>query len=108
MVSTNTKIYKVAGLSLLGFCAVSLGVDKANVGPVVSQLAGFGGAFLGALVAQRHLRSVKKERPGLFANRGVKPEPHHRQKSEGPELEPETVEQHAAEYADSEPAQKQY
>ena len=29
----NSKILKVAGLSLAGFCAVSIGVDKANVGP---------------------------------------------------------------------------
>jgi hypothetical protein len=58
---TNSKIYRVAGLSLIGFCAVSLGVDRANAGPVVSQLAGFGGAFLGALVAQWRVRSVKRE-----------------------------------------------
>jgi hypothetical protein len=57
---TNSKIYRVAGLSLIGFCAVSLGADRANVGPVVSQLAGFGGAFLGALVAQRRVRSVTR------------------------------------------------
>jgi hypothetical protein len=57
---TNSKIYKVAGLSLLGFCAVSIGVDRANVGPLVSQVAGFGGAFLGALVAQRRKRSVSQ------------------------------------------------
>jgi hypothetical protein len=60
---TNSKIYKVAGLSLVGFCAVSLGVDRANVGPVVSQLAGFGGAFLGALVAQRRVGSVRRTAP---------------------------------------------
>jgi hypothetical protein len=57
---TNSKIYKVAGLSLIGFCAVSLGVDRANVGPVISQLAGFGGAFLGALVAQKRVRSAAR------------------------------------------------
>jgi hypothetical protein len=55
---TNSKIYKVAGLSLLGFCAVSIGLDRANVGPIASQAAGFCGAFLGALVAQRRKRSV--------------------------------------------------
>ncbi len=60
MAITNSKIYRVAGLSLIGFCAVSLGVDRANVGPVVSQLAGFGGAFLGALVAQRRVRSFER------------------------------------------------
>src|SRR3954454_19287791 len=54
---TNSKIYKVAGLSLLRFCAVSIGVDRANVGPIASQVAGFCGAFLGALVAQRRQRS---------------------------------------------------
>jgi hypothetical protein len=56
--SKNSRIYKIAGLSLIGFCAVSLGADRANVGPVFSQLAGFGGAFLGALAAQRRVRSV--------------------------------------------------
>jgi hypothetical protein len=55
---TNSKIYKVAGLSLLGFCAVSVGLDRANVGPVASQAAGFCGAFVGALVAHRRKRSV--------------------------------------------------
>ena len=60
MAIANSKIYRVAGLSLIGFCAVSLGVDRANVGPVVSQLAGFGGAFLGALVAQRQIRSFTR------------------------------------------------
>jgi len=56
----NSKIYKVAGLSLLGFCAVSIGVDRANIGPVASQVAGFCGAFLGALAAQRRKRPPAK------------------------------------------------
>jgi uncharacterized membrane protein YeaQ/YmgE (transglycosylase-associated protein family) len=55
---SNSKIYKVAGLSLLGFCAVSIGLDRANVGPIASQAAGFCGAFVGALVAHRRKRSV--------------------------------------------------
>jgi uncharacterized membrane protein YeaQ/YmgE (transglycosylase-associated protein family) len=55
---TNSKIYKVAGLSLLGFFAVSIGMDRANVGPIASQAAGFCGAFIGALAAQRRKRSV--------------------------------------------------
>jgi uncharacterized membrane protein YeaQ/YmgE (transglycosylase-associated protein family) len=54
--SGNSKIYKVAGLSLIGFCAVSLGMDRANVGPLASQVAGFCGAFVGALVAQKRAR----------------------------------------------------
>jgi len=56
--SGNSKIYKVAGLSLIGFCAVSLGMDRANVGPLASQVAGFCGAFVGALVAQKRARSA--------------------------------------------------
>lgn len=55
----NSKIYKVAGLSLFGFVAVSIGVDKANVGPLASQLAGFCGAFAGALVAQARRRASR-------------------------------------------------
>jgi len=54
--SGNSKIYKVAGLSLIGFCAVSMGMDRANVGPLASQVAGFCGAFIGALVAQKRAR----------------------------------------------------
>jgi uncharacterized membrane protein YeaQ/YmgE (transglycosylase-associated protein family) len=56
--SGNSKIYKVAGLSLIGFCAVSMGMDRANVGPLASQVAGFCGAFVGALVAQKRARSA--------------------------------------------------
>ena len=53
-----SRISKIAGASLLGFCAVSLGVDKANLGPAASQAAGFVGAFLGSIAAQR--RQLKK------------------------------------------------
>jgi len=52
MAGTNSKIYKVAAFSLLGFCAVSIGMDRTNAGPVVSQIASFCGAFLGACVAR--------------------------------------------------------
>jgi uncharacterized membrane protein YeaQ/YmgE (transglycosylase-associated protein family) len=58
--SGNSKIYKVAGLSLIGFCAVSMGMDRANVGPLASQIAGFCGAFAGALVAQKRARSAAR------------------------------------------------
>jgi len=47
-----SKITKVAGASLLGFCAVSLAADKVALNPVASQVAGFAGAFLGSLVAK--------------------------------------------------------
>jgi hypothetical protein len=60
MALPNTKILKVAGLSLIGFCAVSIGVDKANIGPVASQLASFCGALLGGLVAQRRVHRISK------------------------------------------------
>ena len=48
----NSKILRIAGLSLAGFCAVSVGIDKVNVGPLTSQLAGFCGAFLGKIAAR--------------------------------------------------------
>ena len=57
MAVKNTKILKVAGLSLAGFCAVSIGVDRANIGPVASQIAGFCGAFVGGWVGARRKRS---------------------------------------------------
>jgi uncharacterized membrane protein YeaQ/YmgE (transglycosylase-associated protein family) len=53
----KSKIFKVAGLSLVGFIAVSIGVDRANIGPVAQQVAGFCGAFAGALAAQRRKRA---------------------------------------------------
>ena len=56
MAVKNSKILKVAGLSFVGFCAVSIGVDKANIGPVASQLAGFCGAFIGGWVGARRRR----------------------------------------------------
>ncbi len=56
----NSKILKVAGLSLVGFCAVSIGVDRADVGPVASQVAGFCGAFVGGWIgARRRRRSLE-------------------------------------------------
>ena len=58
MAVPNSRILKIAGLSLVGFCAVSIGADRANVGPMASQIAGFCGAFLGALVAKRRKGSV--------------------------------------------------
>jgi hypothetical protein len=42
----------VAGLSFVGFCAASLIADRVNLNPMVSQVAGFVGAFAGALVAR--------------------------------------------------------
>lgn len=56
-----SKMTKIAGASLLGFCALSLGADKVNLTPMASQLAGFVGAFLGSLAAQRHRSPPKQE-----------------------------------------------
>ena len=46
-------IWKVAGLSLIGFCAISVAADRVNLGPIASEVAGFCGAFLGALAGRR-------------------------------------------------------
>jgi hypothetical protein len=54
---SHSKIIRVAGLSLVGFCAVSFAADRLISSPVGSQVAGFCGAFLGALAAQRRSRS---------------------------------------------------
>lgn len=59
MALKKSGILKVAGLSLVGFCAVSIGVDRANIGPIASQIAGFCGAFLGGIAAQRRSRSLE-------------------------------------------------
>jgi hypothetical protein len=48
----RSRIIKVAGLSLAGFCAVSLIADKVAISPETSQVAGYCGAFLGALVGR--------------------------------------------------------
>jgi uncharacterized membrane protein YeaQ/YmgE (transglycosylase-associated protein family) len=62
----NSKILKVAGLSLVGFCAVSIGVDRANIGPVASQVAGFCGAFLGGWVGSRRRGTRSKPAEQAF------------------------------------------
>jgi hypothetical protein len=48
----TSRIMKVAGLSFVGFCAVSLAADKASLAPAAAQVAGFCGAFVGALVGR--------------------------------------------------------
>jgi hypothetical protein len=48
----NSRIIKVAGFSLVGFCAVALAADKASLAPEVAQVAGFCGAFVGAIVGR--------------------------------------------------------
>ncbi|HTJ86896.1 MAG TPA: hypothetical protein VL349_06525 [Terriglobales bacterium] len=63
----NSRIMKIAGLSFVGFCAVSVAVDRASLSPVTSQLAGFCGAFVGALIggrgASRQGRTSGEEAP---------------------------------------------
>ena len=53
MSDKNSRIMKIAGLSFVGFCAVSVAVDRVCLSPVTSQLAGFCGAFVGALIGGR-------------------------------------------------------
>jgi hypothetical protein len=52
-------IWKVAGLSLVGFCAISVAADRVNLGPIASEVAGFCGAFLGALAGRRSNQQQK-------------------------------------------------
>lgn len=58
---------------MVGFVAVSIGVDRANIGPVAQQIAGFCGAFAGALAAQKRRRSEAKAKEG----KDVDPEERH-------------------------------
>ena len=53
-----SRISKIAGLSLAGVVAAAIAADKANLGPVASQIAGFAGAFIVTLAARR--RTSKK------------------------------------------------
>lgn len=55
-----SRITKIAGVALVGFCAASVAADKVNLNPLTSQVAGFVGAFLGTLIARRR---VKPEAP---------------------------------------------
>jgi hypothetical protein len=48
----RSRIIKVAGLSLVGFCAVSAVADKLPVSVNTTQIAGFCGAFVGALIGR--------------------------------------------------------
>jgi hypothetical protein len=54
-----SKITKIAGVTLAGFVVASIAADKANLGPVLSQVAGFAGALAGTLVGRR-----KRTAPG--------------------------------------------
>jgi hypothetical protein len=64
-----SRITKVAGASLVGFCAVSLVADKVNASNVISQTAGFVGAFVGSLVAsRRQLTSKSKNTDGTSSS----------------------------------------
>jgi hypothetical protein len=54
-----TRIAKIAGLSVAGFCLSAAAADKVNLNPVASQLAGFAGAFLGTLFARRRTKPTE-------------------------------------------------
>jgi hypothetical protein len=58
-----SRISKIAGLSLAGVVVASIAADKANLGPVASQVAGFAGAFIGSLVARRRKPQETRAEP---------------------------------------------
>jgi hypothetical protein len=64
-----SKITKVAGVSLLGFCAVSLAADRLPLNPLASQVAGFAGAFLGLLVAKTRSKTNRRAASAEAAKR---------------------------------------
>jgi hypothetical protein len=51
-----SRITKIAGITLVGFCAASVVADKVNLNPLNSQMAGFVGAFLGTLIGRRRVK----------------------------------------------------
>jgi hypothetical protein len=57
----SSRILKVAGLSFVGFCAVSLAADKVALSPETAQWAGFCGAFLGALAGRGRPGRLSKQ-----------------------------------------------
>jgi uncharacterized membrane protein YeaQ/YmgE (transglycosylase-associated protein family) len=57
------RISKIAGLRLAGFVAGAFAANKVDVGPSLSEAAGFAGAFFGTLVAQRRLREKERRNP---------------------------------------------
>ena len=56
----KSGILTIAGLSFVGFCAVSVAADRLDVGPMASEVAGFCGALLGGIAAQRRARREAK------------------------------------------------
>lgn len=48
-----SRVTKIAGATLIGFVAVSIAADKINLSPVISQVAGLFGGFVGSLVSRR-------------------------------------------------------
>ena len=53
-----SKITKIAGATLAGFVVASVAADKVNLGPVLSQVAGFAGAFAGTMLGRRRKNTV--------------------------------------------------
>lgn len=61
----HSRIIKVAGLSFVGFCAVSVAADKLPVGINAVQIAGFCGAFAGALIGRYRKGRKKSVHPAV-------------------------------------------
>jgi hypothetical protein len=65
-----SRITKIAGLSVVGFCVTAAAADKINLNPMAAQIAGFVGAFVGTLVGGRRRRTVSPAVPADAADNG--------------------------------------
>lgn len=63
-----SRISKIAGLSVAGFAVATIAADKVNLGPVISQVAGFAGAFVGTLVGRRNARTRDRRTSDMEEN----------------------------------------
>lgn len=57
-----SRISKVAGVGVAGFIVAAGVADRLNIAPNLAQVAGFVGAFVGSLVANRRT-AVRAESP---------------------------------------------
>jgi hypothetical protein len=60
----RSRIIKIAGFSLVGFCAVSAAAGKLPIGMNAAQVAGFCGAFVGALAGRYRREKRPPPDPG--------------------------------------------
>ncbi len=60
----RSRIIKIAGFSLVGFCAVAAAASKLPIGVNTAQIAGFCGAFAGALAGRYRKKEHHAPDPG--------------------------------------------